>query len=224
MIQNIDQDFDALGSTIISVNFGTVQTRWNCLFFFSHKLFSLMSSIVAPTNLTFQWGLHMASSKEHQNVGILTFVLFSLPAACVLHASMIMLLCGHGSHDSHYSEQWVADSHRVQTHTRVEMGRRDCLVRSNTFSTFYIPSKVSIPYAGMTNIWLCPSYRPWVSMRWWRCAEHQPRYQAEMGWLTMWVVHVLHLYLSGSLCQNTSGQERIILGGRSYLMMTGENN
>ena len=51
----------------------------------------------------------MALSKEHQNVGILTFVLFSLPAACVLHASMIMLLCGPDSEDS---EQSVADSQR----------------------------------------------------------------------------------------------------------------
>ena len=44
----------------------------------------------------------------------------------------------------------MADSQREQTHTRVGMGRRDCcagggarLVRSNTFSTFYIPSKVT---------------------------------------------------------------------------------
>ena len=55
----------------------------------------------------------MASSKEHQNVGILIFVLFSLPAACILHASMIVLLCGPDSEDS---EQSVPDSQREQTH------------------------------------------------------------------------------------------------------------
>ena len=103
------------------------------------------------------------------------------------------------------------------------MGRRDCLVRSNTFSTFYIPSKVSIPHDGITNTSLFPSHRPWVSMRQSRCGEHQPRYQAERGGATMWVVHVLRLYLSGSLCQNTSGQGRTVLGGRSYLIMPGEN-
>ena len=80
MVQNINSHLDALVSTIISANFGTVQTRTcedESAFFFLHKLLALISSIVTPTNVTFYWGLHMASSKEHQNVRILTFVLFS---------------------------------------------------------------------------------------------------------------------------------------------------
>ena len=45
-------------------------------------------------------------------------LLFSLPAGCVvsiLHASIIVLLCGPDSHDGDDSEQSVADSEREQT-------------------------------------------------------------------------------------------------------------
>ena len=47
------------------------------------------------------------------------FLLFSLPSGSglsILHASMIMFLCGPDSHDSEDSEQWVADSQREETH------------------------------------------------------------------------------------------------------------
>ena len=181
-----------------------------------------MSSIVTPTNLTFQWGLYLFSLTEHQNVGIVTFALFSClhPVYCMsawlcFCVALIAMIVRIGS------SEWLIV--RESRHTRVEMGRRDCLVRSNTFSTFYIPSKVTREYSRISNISLFPSYRPWVSMRQSRCGEHQPRYQAERGFLTIWVVHVLRLYLSGSLYQNTSGQGRTILRGRSYQMMPGQN-
>ena len=81
-----------------------------------------------------------------QNVGLSKVRLF---CPSMLHVGWIVLLCG-------LVVMRAASHLETVSQGRQSMGRKGGLVRSNTFSTYYIPSEVSWCDVRISNISPCP--------------------------------------------------------------------